>query len=219
MGRSRYSDEERDHIIITFIRAAREIIQEEGIEKVSIRKIAALTGFNSATMYLYFPNSDALITMALMSYLEEYCRRLADDMPLMRTSEEVLMHTWEVFCGYAFAYPQIFHHIFFTPHTVPLEETMDAYYRLFPEQLENIDGHVSDMLQQGEITERSMAVLWPAAVERGFSREEAEMINSLIVCYFREMLEQCCRGGEGAPSAEEFTEKLLYALRFLIGRS
>ena len=50
----------------TFIRAAREIIDAEGIDNISIRKIASLTGMNSATMYLYFPDSDVLTTMALM---------------------------------------------------------------------------------------------------------------------------------------------------------
>ena len=77
MGRTKYTEEERGKIMTQFIRAAREIIDSEGIEKISIRKIAELTGMNSATMYLYFPDADVLTTMALMSYLENYCRALA----------------------------------------------------------------------------------------------------------------------------------------------
>ena len=79
MGRTRYTDEERGRIMTTFIRAAREIIDAEGIDNISIRKIASLTGMNSATMYLYFPDSDVLTTMALMGYLEKYCRRNPSD--------------------------------------------------------------------------------------------------------------------------------------------
>ncbi len=217
MGRSRYTDKERDQIIIAFIRAAREIIQNEGIEKVSIRKIAALTGFNSATIYLYFPNADALITLALMSYLEKYCRSLANDMHLMNRPEQVLTHTWEVFCQYAFTYPQIFRHIFYTPHTVALSETVDTYYRLFPQQLENISGDVRQMLHQGEIADRSMTVLLPVAQKRGFSQEDTRLINELLVCYFRELLEERCRDEDGLLLSEQLTAKLLHALKYLTG--
>ena len=79
MGRSKYSPEERERIITTFIRAAREIVDLEGVENVSIRKVASLAGFNSATIYLYFKDLDELITLASISYLENYCRTLAAD--------------------------------------------------------------------------------------------------------------------------------------------
>ncbi|MBR3585640.1 MAG: TetR/AcrR family transcriptional regulator, partial [Oscillospiraceae bacterium] len=138
MGRTRYTDEERGRIMTTFIRAAREIIDAEGIDNISIRKIASLTGMNSATMYLYFPDSDVLTTMALMGYLEKYCRALAADMPQMKTPEDALFHSWEVFCRYAFANPCAFQHIFFCRHTFPLAEIIDRYYQLFPDQLKNI---------------------------------------------------------------------------------
>ena len=116
MGRMKYTEEERSRIMITFIRATRKIIDTEGIRQVSIRKIANLTGMNSATMYLYFPDSDVLITMASMGYLERYCRTLAADMAKMTAPEEVLRHTWDVFCRYAFEFPDIFYHIFFAFH-------------------------------------------------------------------------------------------------------
>ena len=102
MGRMKYTEEERSRIMISFIQATRKIIDTEGIDQVSIRKIANQTGMNSATMYLYFSNADVLITMASMGYLEKYCRTLAADMTKMTTPEEVLRHTWDVFCRYAF---------------------------------------------------------------------------------------------------------------------
>ena len=76
MGRMKYTEEERSRIMISFIQATRKIIDTEGIDQVSIRKIANQTGMNSATMYLYFSNADVLITMASMGYLEKYCRCL-----------------------------------------------------------------------------------------------------------------------------------------------
>ena len=216
MGRPKYSTQERDQILVTFIRAARGIIQDEGIEKVSIRKVANLTGLNSATMYLYFPNSDALITMACMSYLEKYCRTLAADMPLMQSKRDAFVHSWEVFSQYAFADPKIFRHLFYTGHSFDMEELINTYYRLFPHQLDDISETMVDMLHAGDINARSMHILTPLAEELGFSRERTEMVNELVVCYFRLLLEERCQNADSMVLSEQLTAKLMRVLRFLL---
>ena len=216
MGRTKYSEEERDHILISFIRAAREILDAEGIESISIRKIAGLTGLNSATMYLYFPNVDVLVTMACMGYLEKYCRTLAADMQLMESNRDAFLHTWEVFCKYAFDQPKVFRHIFFSPHTVPLNEIVDEYYRLFPGQLSNIRGNVYEMLHCGSLPERCWKVLWPLAEELGIGRKEAELINDLSLCYFRSLLEERCQDADGMLKSAQLSQKMHDALEFLL---
>ena len=202
MGRTRYTDEERGRIMTTFIRAAREIIDAEGIDNISIRKIASLTGMNSATMYLYFPDSDVLTTMALMGYLEKYCRALAADMPQMKTPEDALFHSWEVFCRYAFANPCAFQHIFFCRHTVPLAEIIDRYYQLFPDE--------------GSIEDRSWKVLWPVAQERGFTEDQARIINEMIIAYFRDLLEERCRESDGLLKSVQLSDKMKHAIQLLL---
>ncbi len=216
MGRTRYTEEERGKIMTLFIQAAREIIDSEGLGKLSIRKIANLTGMNSATLYLYFPDSDVLTTMALMGYLEKYCRTLAADLPRMVTPRETLIHTWEVFSRYAFESPEIFYHIYYTEHSVPLDEIVEDYYRMFPEQLENIGGTVSDMLHAGTLEERSWMVFWPAAEETGLSEQDARIANDMIVAYFRTLLEDRCRHADGMLKSAQLTEKLKNALEFLL---
>ena len=216
MGRMKYTEEERSRIMISFIQATRKIIDTEGIDQVSIRKIANQTGMNSATMYLYFSNADVLITMASMGYLEKYCRTLAADMTKMTTPEEVLRHTWDVFCRYAFEFPDIFYHVFFGQHSVPLTDIIDEYYGLFPEQLHNISGPIFDMLHEGLLSERSWKVLWPVAEDRGLTEQDARVINDMLVSYFRFLLEERRRESEGMLKSEELIEKLKTALSILI---
>ena len=216
MGRMKYTEEERCRIMITFIRVTRKIIDTEGIRQVSIRKIANLTGMNSATMYLYFPDSDVLITMASMGYLERYCRTLAADMAKMTAPEEVLRHTWDVFCRNAFEFPDIFYHIFFAQHSVSLTEIIDDYYGLFPEQLHNISGPILDMMQEGPLSERSWKVLWPVAKERGITEQDARVINDMLVSYSRFLLEERLGESEGMLKSTELSEKLKTALSILI---
>ena len=199
-----------------FIRAAREIIDSEGIEKISIRKIAELTGMNSATMYLYFPDADVLTTMALMSYLENYCRALAVDLPQMKTPEDLLFYSWEIFSQYAFQNPKVFYHIFFYKHTMDMNEIVERYYKLFPEQLKNIQGDVLDMLREGNLTDRSWKVLWPVARERGMSETQGRIINEMIIAYFRDLLEERCRESDGLLKSVKLAEKMKHALRLLL---
>ena len=216
MGRTKYTEAERDQIMIAFIKAAREIIDMEGIEKVSIRKIATLTGMNSATLYLYFPNADVLVTMASMSYLEKYCRTLAADMPSMKTPRQALVHTWDVFAQYAFEYPEIFQHLFYTEHTVPLVQIVDDYYHLFPEQLDNIGGAVREMLHAGSLNERGWQVFNPAAEECGMPEEDAIIANDMLVSYFRSLLEERCKNSNGMLQKEKLIKQLKQALELLI---
>lgn len=218
MGRMKYTEEERNQIMIAFIRAAKEILGEEGIEHVSIRKVANLTGLNSATMYLYFANSDVLITMASMGYLERYCRTLAADMPKMQSSEQIFMHTWDVFSRYAFENPEIFYHIFYTEHASPLTEIVDEYYRLFPEQVQNVSGTVKEMLHEGPIQERSWKVFQPLAEERGMKESDARILNEMIVSYFRTLLEERRKSGGGLLESERLTERLKTALEIILHR-
>ncbi|MBQ6528860.1 MAG: hypothetical protein IJI38_10085, partial [Clostridia bacterium] len=164
----------------------------------------------------YFPDSDVLITMASMGYLERYCRTLAADMAKMTAPEEVLRHTWDVFCRYAFEFPDIFYHIFFAQHSVSLTEIIDDYYGLFPEQLHNISGPILDMMQEGPLSERSWKVLWPVAKERGITEQDARIINDMLVSYSRFLLEERLGESEGMLKSTELSGKLKTALSILI---
>ena len=189
----------------------------EGVENVSIRKVASLAGFNSATMYLYFKDLDELITLASISYLENYCRTLAADIPLMKTSLGTYFHTWEVFCQYAFTYPNVFYHLFYKPHSTPLDETIQRYYQIYPHQLDNISGTLADMLHSGSLEHRNRKVLLPLAEEKLIDAENVDLINVLTVCYFRKLLEEKCEQA-GALASGRQTERFLTAIHFLLDR-
>lgn len=217
MGRAKYSESERERIIITFIRATREIVDLEGVESVSIRKVAARAGYNSATMYLYFKDIDELITLASMSYLENYCRTLAADIPQMTTPLDTYIHTWEVFCQYAFTYPNVFYHLFYKPHSASLEETIQRYYTIYPNQLENISGTLYKMLHSGTLENRNRQVLLPLAEAGLIDAANVDVINDLTVCYFRKLLEDKCEQA-GALASGRQTERFIAAVHFLLNQ-
>ena len=218
MGRMKYSEEERNRIITNFLRCTREIIDFEGIDQVSIRKVSQKAGFNSATMYLYFKDADELITLASMGYLENYCRTLSADMPMLQSPRDIYMHTWRVFGIHAFGHPQVFHHLFFYPHSVPLNEIVSRYYEIYPHQLGDTDGPIRSMLLGGPLPERNMSVLRPLAEGMGLNAQETELINDLTICYFKKLLEENAQE-PGALTVDRQVQKLMDAIDFLFGRS
>ncbi len=202
-------------MLALFIRATREIIDAEGMEQVSIRRIAQHSGYNSATFYSYFQDLDELITVSSMSYLEDYCAALARELRRPRSALDTYLLTWELFGQHAFTYPHIFQRIFFHPHGKPLAESIARYYECFPQQLQNIGGAVEQMLRGGTLEERDIPVLAPLAAEGLIRAQDMELISALAVASFRSLLEEKCLGGEKADSAALLARQMS-AVRFLL---
>ena len=204
-------------MLALFIHTTREIIDTEGVDQVSIRKIAQRSGYNSATFYSYFQDLDELITISSMSYLEDYCRALANALKQPRSAYDTYLLTWELFGQYAFTYPQVFQRLFFHPHSKPLAETISRYYECFPAQLENIGGAVNQMLRGGTLEERDLPVLAPLAMEGIIRYEDMELIAALAVAHFRSLLEEKCDSGAAADNAALLARQM-GAVRFLLRR-
>ena len=217
MGRNKYTEEERDAILKTFIRAAREIIETEGVEHVSTRKLAAITGFNSAKLYFYFKNLDDLIAMASISYLEKYTSLLAHDLPRITSHLQFFMHTWEVFCHCALDEPKAYYHIFYGRREQPFHELMEEYYRLYPAQLDEMEEKVTRMLTNGDLKERNMICLEPLAAEGIIKYKHINYINYFIISYFKCLLEERIAGNGGLMEENELIERFMGALRMILG--
>lgn len=65
MDRERMVDEKKnlkkERIKMFFLEAAKEIIVEEGVENISVRKVADLAGYSYATIYNYFEDLNELL--------------------------------------------------------------------------------------------------------------------------------------------------------------
>ncbi len=63
--------EKRKRIMSYFINATIELMEKEGIENLTIRKVAEQAKYNSATLYHYFSNLDELELFASVKCLDE----------------------------------------------------------------------------------------------------------------------------------------------------
>lgn len=192
-----------------FIEAAQKIIAEEGEGKLTIRKVASLAGYNSATLYNYFDDLDHLILYASLKYLNLYnidvAKRTRDDM----SARERLAAMWESFCRMSFEYPGAFAHIFFDKHSKDLQSICRQYYELFPEELNWPIAKLSSVESYLSLPERNRITLQNFCTEEGLPFSNVEIVNELMLLTYKGLLYERIGQGMNAGCNTYFVEKML----------
>ncbi|WP_236708088.1 TetR/AcrR family transcriptional regulator [Brevibacillus choshinensis] len=171
-----------------FVDATAQIIQEEGVPNVTIRKIADLAGYNSATIYNYFSELSHLVFFASMKFLKPYTEAVVSvyqnkDLP----PQEKYLHVWELFCQHSFQNPQIFHAIFIADLGSQPEELLKHYYSVYPADIIAIPAEFQPMLVQQNITKRGLASLELLVNEGYLRKENVDGINELTLLIWQGM--------------------------------
>lgn len=200
-----------------FIDATIDIIDNEGIDNVTIRKVADKAGYNSATIYNYFKNLDELKFFSVMSYMQKYLETLSYTHEEFKDPISQYKYVWEVFALQAFQYPTYFKIIFFKQIYEDIEPVLKEYYELFPESIPgdvNIQKEViEDMLRKGDISSRSM-VLMKDIIDAGLiNEEEGKLVDSMTIRLFKSLLDEVENKEE---LKEEYLEKFKKYLDLLI---
>lgn len=200
---------------IRFIHAAQELIENEDLEKVSIRRIAEKAGFHNSTIYLYFEDVDQLILLSSLKYFNEYSKALSELSTKDLTPLETFIKIWNFFVQTVFRKPKIFYNFFFGKHSENLTRIMKQYYELFPEEQEEYSPEIEDMYYGQNIHERCLRVLeLLIGTDTRVNEETIGLINDINVSYFKYLLEQKCQN----PSLDSdiLKDKLLKMLHFII---
>jgi len=207
---------QRKRMLTYFVEATNEIIEKEGLKNVTIRKIADIAGYNSATLYNYFENLDHLIFFASMKYFKDYYLGISSYINGIEDEMEVFLKIWEFFCTHSFSNPKIFYNIFFSKHKDKLKETIQEYYDIFPEEFGEHNNQINDMLMGKNIYERNIVILQPLVNSGIISKNDIDTINNIIVFTYQSMLHDIVILGE-SYEVEEVTKKILeiiiYALK------
>jgi AcrR family transcriptional regulator len=170
-----------------FVEATVEIIEEEGLDKITIRKVADKAGYNSATLYNYFSEVSHLIFFASMKFLKPYTDEVAVYMERGSNSLEKYLLAWECFCKHSFQSPQIFHAVFNSDLGEHPEQMLEHYYNLFPNDLINIPEELKLILLERNMSKRGRSVL-EVAVRDGYIKERnVDAINELTILIWQGM--------------------------------
>lgn len=210
MARPPYRAEQRNQIFACFVNSASEIMEQEGMEALTLRKVAQRAGYNSATLYNYFKDLDHLIMYASMKYFQEYNQNLATYIADIRDSYLKFISIWEFFCDSAFRHPHAFYNLFYGKYSGELAEIIKSYYEVFPEELGDLDDGVRSMLFQGALSDRNMLILRPLVAE-GYVADQLMPVFSEIMLYcFKELLNQKMQQGDALDNAALVERQITY---------
>ncbi|SHJ86960.1 transcriptional regulator, TetR family [Dethiosulfatibacter aminovorans DSM 17477] len=171
-----------------FIDAAIKIIDEEGIDNLTIRKVADMAGYNSATIYNYFENLDHLVSYAAVSYLKDYYLTLDEYISEGKDSYERFILVWRKFCIHSFKRPKIYKTIFFANTKQTFAEIFNDYFRIYPLDFGKHDNYTLPMLKERDIYARNKAILIPMVEDGILDGELVEELNDLVLIIYRGVL-------------------------------
>jgi len=202
---------QKNRMMKYFIQAAYQVLEEDGIEHFTARKVADLAGYNSATLYNYFENLDHLICYASMSYLTAYYAELDAYLAQNEQPRSLFLKTWELFAHHSFQRPLIFKIIFFNRFNDQLKNMLDTYFELFPENFGEHQIELIPMLREGDLKKRNMAIMGPRLSGK-ITRDQLILLNETIILLYRGSLEGVI-GGE-YPSVEAAVRNTVRLISF-----
>ena len=114
-----------------YIEAAYNLMKTEGIEKISIRKIAKVLDCSSAALYKHFDSLDQLILYASIRFLLPYIKDL--NKKLNSDHDALTKHfiVWDAFAFHSFNNIKVFNHMFFSQYSENFNHIVSHYYSMF----------------------------------------------------------------------------------------
>jgi len=187
----------RKRIMTYFIEATQKLIQSEGVDGLSIRKIANEAGYNSATLYNYFRDLEHLTLFGSACYLRDYVIALGRSLTPEMSGLERFRTIYRCFNDFAFRYPDIFHNMFFGRHSEILGEVLHTYYyELFPEELSGLSDSMRRMMVSGNMRERDQVTMQAMVAEGTVAPEKADITQELIIAVHQNFIYEAVLQGD-----------------------
>lgn len=122
-----------------YIQKAHEIIQQEGIQAVSIRRIAKEMGCSSASLYRYFDNVSELLYYAELRILTGYIDRLNEAEKSWKNMWQVYVGVWDCYATEAFHNPEAYNLLFFEYNNVNSKKQCGNIMKCFRKDIVNVN--------------------------------------------------------------------------------
>lgn len=197
------------------IKATYDLIWEQGIEGITIRKISNRLSLSSAALYRHFDNLSQLLTYACIKFLEP----CIDDYKLIELDTdnplEISLRMWSTIAQRSFYTPQIFSALFLSPYRTQLPEMIQDYYCIFAQDVFNVEEtlHYMQILARIFFQNRTYLQLCPS-----FSREKSiDTISDLTFFTYSGMIAILAQKEYPVAEVEEMLEKFNKCLKHIYG--
>jgi AcrR family transcriptional regulator len=130
-------------------RAALNILEKQGPEAVSMRRIAEEVGITPMAIYHYFPNREELLHSIVTKEFSELLSFI-QRAPASSSMEKHFVHIMDAYMDYAFARPHIFDYIFSKPRPGARRFPEDFRERRSP-TLNPLADEVAKSMEKGQL--------------------------------------------------------------------
>ncbi|PKR78156.1 TetR family transcriptional regulator [Halalkalibacillus sediminis] len=215
---SRRKDIQRERMWRYFIDATVKVIEEEGINNVTIRKVADHAGYTSSTVYNYFKELSHLVFFAAMRFTKDYTDELPQYMEKGNNTVEKWLYSWECFCRETFLKPEIYSAIFVNNLGVIPEDLLDHYYKTYKQDLVDLPRPIQSIVLQHQLAKRSSLYLQSAVDEGLLDQEDIEFLTDTTLLVWKGMLVTYLNQRQNY-SVEEVTQKSLEYIHDIVMKS
>lgn len=185
----------RERVRTLFAETAKEIIRREGVEVITVRRVAEEAGYTFASIYNNFENIDELLQYSRELIVRDLAVHIgAEEKKLgeKKAGKELLAALFKCYIAYFLENPTIFRFFFFYPH---------------PPRSESIPDHTKEAAFTDAFTQ-SFSFISDAW---GFSEEELSLLSRSLIYTIHGMLTLSMAGYEEMKqsTADTFLDELL----------
>ena len=170
---------------VEYVRIAIRLMEEEGIDALSIRRVAQEAGCTSAVLYRHFVNKENLLMIAavkhLVPYIQEFVKQYTrKDITYIQKD----LINWKLFITEAF-HKKMYYELYFTGEEKDvISECIVEYYQMFPEEQKRFDGLTASIAMNTNMEERGWISLRRAANQGLITMRNAGVLSKLTAAVF-----------------------------------
>ncbi len=197
-----------------FIQVAGDILDEFGLEGITIRKVAQVSGLHNSTIYVHFKDLDELIMLASMKYFCDYSAALAVQSEKKVSPVENFFSVWELFIDTLLKKPKILYNFFFGYKNFNLHEISNKYYDIFPELKREFSPAIHSMYFGENVLDRNTHIQRSLLGQGTPANEEnMDFLSELSVSYCKFKLEEKIANPE--KESEKLKDEFMHAIHYL----
>ncbi|WP_027338913.1 TetR/AcrR family transcriptional regulator [Halonatronum saccharophilum] len=180
-----------------FIEAAKQIVKEEGVGNLTVKKVAHLAGYAPGTLYNYFTDLNQLLFYCVVDFFDDCKKELLKEMKKYSTPKEKSINLAKVYAQFFIENPKIYQLLFLEDLGIPPKEIIAEDY--LP-----------------EVVKSSARNLEEYAKEKGISKEEVDILLGLIANSIHGNLLFFIKGRGIKMTGEDVIEKIIREVEYLL---
>ncbi|WP_243155608.1 TetR/AcrR family transcriptional regulator [Dorea formicigenerans] len=168
-----------------YIEKVCKIIERDGDEDLSIRRIAKELGCSSAALYRYFNSKSELMYYVSLNTLEDYIIRL-------NKAEETWTGVWDIYVGVwycysqeAFRHPKDYNRLFFEHTNEYLGGAIKEFYQMFPDNIGESNQFFAEMLGTADFWGRDYEMCKKCVKAGVLTPENGKVLNRMACTLYK----------------------------------